>query len=56
MKVKLLTDWADHKEGSIIDILDDTVVFAGLEKGVFEEAEDKAEEEARLKAEADETK
>lgn len=38
MEVKLLRDWGDHKKGSILNILDTTVIKAGLEVELFEPA------------------
>ena len=36
MEVKLLREWGDHKKGAVLDILDETVIQAGLEAELFE--------------------
>lgn len=36
MEVKLLREWGDHKKGAVLDILDETVIKAGLEAELFE--------------------
>lgn len=38
MEVKLLREWGDHKKGAVLDILDETVIQAGLEAELFEPA------------------
>lgn len=37
MEVKLLREWGDHKKGAVLDILDETVIQAGLEAELFEQ-------------------
>lgn len=37
MEVKLLREWGDHKKGAVLDILDKTVIQAGLEAKLFEQ-------------------
>ena len=36
MEVKLLREWGDHKKGAVLDILDETVIQAGLDAELFE--------------------
>ena len=35
VKVKLLKDWGDHKQGAELEIGDQTVLDAGREAGLF---------------------
>lgn len=51
MEVKLLREWGDHKKGAVLDILDETVIKAGLEAELFEltEGEGKNQKEPAKK-------
>jgi hypothetical protein len=40
MQVRLLKDWADHKKSALIEIKDESVLKAGFESKVFEEAKE----------------
>jgi hypothetical protein len=40
MQVRLLKDWADHKKSALIEIKDESVLKAGFEAKLFEEAKD----------------
>lgn len=55
MEVKLLRDWGDHKKGSVLNILDATVIKAGLEAGLFEQVgkESKGKKPAKVEESKD---
>lgn len=55
MEVKLLRDWGDHKKGSVLNILDATVIKAGLEAELFEQVgkESKGKKPAKVEESKD---
>ena len=55
MKVKLLREWGDHKKGAVLDILDETVIQAGLEAELFEQVgkESKGKKPAKVEESKD---
>lgn len=40
MKVRLLKDWAGYKKSALIEIKDESVLKAGFEAKLFEEAKE----------------
>ncbi len=42
---ELLKDWGDHKKGSTIELLDETVIKVAVEQAVVKEVKGKAKTE-----------